>query len=189
VHATPAIWNGVAYFGGCDEYFHGVRISDGVEVLKLAVEGYSIASPAIAAGVGYWGTYGNEVIAVDLGTKKVKWRFEDKDRPFPYYSSAALARDFLVIGGRDKMVRAIDLASGKSKWSFATRARVESSPAIVGDKVVVGGGDGKVYVLDLASGKKVWEFEAGSGFTASPAVAGGRIVIGDTDGKLYAFGG
>ena len=87
------------------------------------------------------------------------------------------------------MVRALDMATGKPRWSFATRARVDSSPAIAGDRVVIGGGDGKLYVLELSSGKTVWEFEAGAGFTASPAIAAGRIVIGDTDGKLYAFGG
>ena len=31
VHATPALVNGIAYFGGCDEVFHGVRVADGVE--------------------------------------------------------------------------------------------------------------------------------------------------------------
>ena len=60
----------------------------------------------------------------------------------------------MVLGGRDKMVRAIDLATGKPRWSFATRARVESSPAIAGDRVVVGSSDGKLYVLDLATGQE-----------------------------------
>jgi eukaryotic-like serine/threonine-protein kinase len=189
VHATPAIWNGVAYFGGCDEFFHGVRVSDGVEVFKLSAEGYSIASPAIVNGVAYWGTYGNEVIAVDIAAKKVIWRFTDPDRQFPFASSAALTNTLVILGGRDKNVRALERAGGKARWAFPTGARVEGSPALAGDKVVVGSGDGKVYMLDVASGKKVWEFNAGSGFTASPAVAGGRIVIGDLDGKVYAFGG
>ena len=189
VHATPAIWNGVAYFGGCDEFFHGVRLSDGAEVVKLSADGYSIASPAIGNGVAYWGTYGNEVIAVDIAAKKVVWRFTDPDRQFPFASSAALTDTTVILGGRDKMVRALDRASGKARWAFATAARVESSPAIAGDKVVVGSGDGKLYMLDVASGKKLWEFNAGAGFTASPAVAGGRVVIGDVDGKVYAFGG
>src|SRR5688572_5583091 len=188
VHATPAIWNGVAYFGGCDEVFHGVRVSDGVKVLSLATEAYTAASPTIAAGIAYYGTFANEVVAVDITAKKVKWRFVDPDRQFPYYSSAALSNGMIVLGGRDKNVRAIDMATGKQRWVFPTRARVESSPAVAGGRVVVGSSDGKLYVLDLASGKKVWEFEAGAPITASPAISGGRIIIGDGDGRLYAFG-
>ena len=137
VHATPAIWNGVAYFGGCDEIFHGVRISDGVEVVRLSTGAYTAASAAIAGGVAYYGTFANDVVAVDIAAKKVKWRFEDPDRQFPFYSSAAISNGLVILGGRDKMVRAIDLATGKQRWSFATRARVESSPAIAGDRVVV----------------------------------------------------
>jgi len=85
-------------------------------------------------------------------------------------------------------VHALDAATGKRRWSFATRARVDSSPAVAGDRVVVGSGDGKLYVLDMQSGKKIWEFEAGAAITASPAIANGRIVIGDTDGRVYAIG-
>jgi outer membrane protein assembly factor BamB len=148
VHATPAIWNGVAYFGGCDEMFHGVRIADGSKVVELAIEAYTAASAAIGAGVAYFGTFNNDVVAVDLTTRRIRWRFADPDRQFPYYSSAAVGSGLVVIGGRDKMVRAIDLATGKQRWSFTTKARVESSPAIAGDRVVVGSGDGKLYLLD-----------------------------------------
>jgi outer membrane protein assembly factor BamB len=192
VHSTPAIWNGVAYFGGCDEVFHGVRISDGTKVLSLATQAYTAASPAIAAGVAYYGTFANEVVAVDIAAKRVKWRFLDPDRQFPFYSSAALSVSgnggTMVLGGRDKNVRALDMGTGKQRWSFTTRARVESSPAIAGTRVIVGSSDGKLYVLDLASGKKLWEFDAAAPFTASPAVADGRVIIGDGDGRLYAFG-
>jgi outer membrane protein assembly factor BamB len=188
VHATPAVWNGIAYFGGCDEYFHGVRLTDGVHVMKLSTNAYTAASPAIAASVAYYGTFANDVVAVDIAARRVKWRFEDPDRQFPFYSSAALANGLMVLGGRDKQVRALDMATGKPRWAFATRARVDSSPAIAGDRVIVGSGDGTLYILNLTTGAKVWEYDAGAAFTASPAVSGGRIVIGDTDGRVYAFG-
>jgi outer membrane protein assembly factor BamB len=125
VHATPSIWNGVAYFGGCDEMFHGVRLTDGVEVVRLATDAYTAASAAIANGVAYYGTFANEVVAIDIAAKKVKWRFEDPDRKFPYYSSAAIADGVAVLGGRDKNVRAIDLATGKQR-GCSRRARGSS---------------------------------------------------------------
>ena len=34
----------------------------------------------------------------------------------------------MILGGRDKIVHAIDTATGKAAWTFATRARVDSSP-------------------------------------------------------------
>ena len=188
VHATPAIVNGVAYFGGCDEFFHGVRISDGREVMNLNTDAYTAASAAIDGGTAYYGTFANDVVAVDIAARKIRWRFEDPERQFPFYSSAALSADAVIIGGRDKNVRSLDRATGKPRWSFPTQARIDSSPAVAGDRVVVGSGDGRVYVLDLATGKKVWEFEGGAGFTASPAIANGRIVIGNVDGKIFAIG-
>ena len=80
------------------------------------------------------------------------------------------------------------MKTGKAAWTFATRARVDSSPAIVGGRVYIGSSDGRLYVLDAQSGKKLWEFDAGSALTASPAVAAGRLVIGSQDGRIYVLG-
>jgi outer membrane protein assembly factor BamB len=85
-------------------------------------------------------------------------------------------------------VHAIDAASGKAVWTFATRARVESSAAVAGSRVYIGSSDGRFYVLDLATGKPVWQYESGAPMTASPAIADGVVVIGTTDGTILAFG-
>ena len=85
-------------------------------------------------------------------------------------------------------MHAVDAGSGKGLWTFATQARVESSPAIVGTRVFVGSSDGRLYALDLERGTRLWEFNAGAALTASPAVAAGRLVIGSNDGRIYCFG-
>jgi outer membrane protein assembly factor BamB len=81
------------------------------------------------------------------------------------------------------------VATGEAAWTFATRARIDSSPAVCDGRVYVGAGDGRLYVLDLAKGTRVADFDAASGITASPAIAAGRLVIGTVDGQLYCFGG
>ena len=144
--------------------------------------------PAVIDGVAYYGTFANNVIAVDLKSQETLWRYEHPIRHFPFYSSAAVAHGKVIVGGRDKMVHAIDQKTGESVWTFSTGARVESSPVIAGARVYIGSSDGRFYVLDLASGEKVWAFEAGAPFVASPALASGRIVIGTQDGILYCFG-
>jgi outer membrane protein assembly factor BamB len=178
---------GTAYVTGCDALFRALRIADGKELFRISSGAYTGASPALSNGRAYYGTFENEVIAVDLGSRKVLWRYKP-ERQFPFYSSAAVAGGKVVLGGRDKVVHALDAATGKAAWTFTTRARVDSSPAVAGGKVCVGSGDGRIYVLDLARGTKLEEFDAASPVSASPAVADGRIVLGTQDGQVLAFG-
>jgi outer membrane protein assembly factor BamB len=125
---------------------------------------------------------------VDLESRSVVWRYEHEERHFPFYSSAALAEGKMVLGGRDRMVHTLDLETGRAVWTFATRARIDSSPAVAGGRVYVGSGDGRLYVLDLKTGEALEDFDSASAFVASPAIAAGRLVIGAVDGQLYCFG-
>jgi eukaryotic-like serine/threonine-protein kinase len=187
VHSTPGIANGLAFIAGCDEVFRAIRISDFKEVFNVSSGAYTGASPALRSGMAYYGTFSNEVLGVSLAKKEVAWRYEHPQRKFPFYSSAAVTASRVVLGGRDKLVHGLSL-NGKAAWTFATRARVESSPAIAGGRVYVGSNDGRFYVLSLTNGAKLWEFNAGAPLSASPAIANGKIVIGSQDGRLYCFG-
>lgn len=187
VQSTPAVHDGVVYVAGCDDSLRGVSLANGKEVFRISA-GNTGASPAVEGNRVYLGTFNNEVLAFDPRASKIIWRYEHPDRKFPYYSSAALTDGKVIVGGRDRMVHAIDAATGKSVWTFATRARVDSSPAVAGGRVYIGSGDGRLYVLDVATGRKDWEFDTGGAVTASPAIAAGRIVVGSTGGTLYCFG-
>src|ERR1044072_4027807 len=187
VHSTPSIANGMAFIAGCDELFRAIRIADGKEVFNVSSGAYAGASPALRDGSAVYGTFDNQVLGVNLAQRKIAWVYEHPERKFPYYSSAAVTPTRIVIGGRDKLVHGLTPA-GKGVWTFATRARVESSPADPGGRGFVGANDGRFYVLHLTDGAKLWEFDAGAPLSASPAIANGRIVIGTQDGRLYCFG-
>jgi outer membrane protein assembly factor BamB len=189
VHATASVSNGLAYISGCDGVLRGIRITDGKEMVSITTGSYTGASPALSAtGFAYFGTFDNNVLAFNLKTRRPVWHYENPQRQFPFYSSAALAGNKVIVGGRDKSVHSLNALNGKQFWEFVTKSRVESSPAVVGDRVYVGSNDGRFYVLDVATGNKLWEFNAGAPLSASPAIADGRIVIGSQDGKLYCFG-
>ncbi|MCP9495279.1 MAG: PQQ-binding-like beta-propeller repeat protein [Pyrinomonadaceae bacterium MAG19_C2-C3] len=188
VHSTAGVSNGIAHIAGCDEQFRAIRISDGREVFRVSSGAYTGASPALWQGNAFYGTFNNEVMGVNLVARKVGWHYQHPQRQFPFYSSAGAVDGRIVVGGRDKMVHCLDAFSGRSLWTFATQARVESSPALAAGRVFVGSNDGRFYVLDFNSGRKVAEFNAGAPISASPAVAQGRVVIGAQDGRLYCFG-
>ncbi len=187
VHSTPAIDKDTVYVSGCDEQLRGIDAATGKLRFSLPLGGYTGASVAVRDGQAYVGTFANEVLGIDLVKRAVRWTYRHPTRNFPFYASAALSGDRVVLGGRDKLVHCLSASTGKELWSFTTRARVESSPLVVGGRVFVGSNDGVLYELDLAAGKKVWEFTAGAPLSASPAAAAGALVIGSQDGVLYCF--
>jgi outer membrane protein assembly factor BamB len=128
VHATAAVAGGITYVTGCDQRLRAVRIADGKEAFEVSSDAYTGASPAIVGDRAYFGTFENEVLGVDLKAHRIVWRYEHPQRKFPFYSSAAVSDGKVVLGGRDKMVHALDAATGRELWSFATQGRVESWP-------------------------------------------------------------
>ena len=129
------------------------------------------------------------MLGVNLKKRSIGWRYQHPERKFPFYSTAAITPGKVIVGGRDKIVHALNPADGKVIWTFQSRARIDSSPAIAGDRIFIGSNDGRFYVLRQTDGTKLWEFTAGAPLSASPAIAAGRIVIGAQDGRIYCFGG
>jgi outer membrane protein assembly factor BamB len=188
VHGTPAIAGEYVLAAACDGNLHVVNLSDGTPVRKVPLGSVSGSAAAVGGTRVYLGCYGNQVIAIDWQAGRMLWQFEDKDHGFPFLSSAAVTDGFVVIGGRDKHVRAFDPGTGRQRWEFATKGRVDSSPVVVGERAFFGSADGNLYVVDLATGKELWRFTAGGAISASPAVGEGCLVIGTEDGVVYCFG-
>ena len=198
VHGTPGIWTQVssgsdkadnfAIVTGCDSYLRVININDGTQTQQIDLGAYVGASPAISQDRVYCGTYGTEILGVALDTGEIAWRYRHPKRRFPFFASAALTEDSVIIGGRDKMVHALSQATGESLWTYTAKSRIESSAVIVGRRAFVGTTRGVFIALDITTGESVWEFATGSSIAASPSVSEGRIYIGTEDGILYCFG-
>ena len=145
-------------------------------------------SPLIAGDMAYFGNFENQVLAVDLAKGEPVWAYEHEVRKFPYYSSPALVDGRLLIGGRDKMMRALNAETGEELWTFRTRGKIDASPVVSGDLVIFGDTAGKLFILNHADGKKIWEYDTGSGIIASPAIADNKMVIGTDNGQVFCFG-
>ncbi len=188
VHGTVGVTDGKAVVAGCDQKLHILQLSDGKPLETVDLRSVSGCSAAILDDTVYVGTFGNEVLAIDLKRGERRWTFTNKDRDFPFYASAAVTDELVIIGSRDKLVHALDRKTGKPRWQFRTRGRVDSSPVVAGDRVWVGSSDGNLYALDLRRGEERWRYEAGSPITASPAIGGDCLVIGTEDGDILCFG-
>ncbi|HYW78783.1 MAG TPA: PQQ-binding-like beta-propeller repeat protein, partial [Thermoguttaceae bacterium] len=70
-------------------------------------------------------------------------------------------------------LRAIDLRSGQTAWTFTTGGRIDSPPTIHEGQVLLGCRDGYVYSLRAADGALAWRFRAAR--DPRRIVANGRV--------------
>ena len=161
VHCTPAIDNATVYVSGCDEELRGIDMATGKQRFAVPLRGYTGASAAVVDNAAYVGTFGNEVMSLDLARRAVRWTYRHRARELPFYSSAAVAGDRLVLGGRDKIVHCLARRTGRAIWTFATRARVDSSPLIA---------DGRVFVGSLTGSSTNWTWPPARRSGSSPPV-------------------
>jgi glucose dehydrogenase len=187
VHGSPAITDAQVLVAGCDEHLHVLKLSDGQEVTRVSMGSVSGASAAIVDSKAFVGTYGHQFLGIDWKMGHVLWTHEDAERQFPILSSAAVTAQTVLVGGRDKRLRALDPKSGQLQWVFATDGRIDASPVAVGSRVFIASADGNLYGIDVTTGKEVWRFETGAPISASPAVGDGCLVIGNEDGTIFCF--
>ena len=103
-------------------------------------------------------------------TLKLLWKYEAGDS---IDSSAAIVDGAVYVGSLTGDLMALDLATGKLRWKYATGGSIgESSPAVAGGTVYVGDGDGVLHAVRTADGQPVWTFKTTQEIKSSPVVAG-----------------
>ncbi|MDR0869431.1 MAG: PQQ-binding-like beta-propeller repeat protein [Planctomycetaceae bacterium] len=185
IRCFPAIVGRKCFVAGCDAKFHIVDIDKGTAAAKIELEAPTGSTPAVWNDYVFFGTEGNEFLAVDWKKEKIVWRYKAKQA---FRSPAACKDGLVIVCGMDKAVRCFAAATGEQRWEFRTKGRMEESGALIaGNRVYVPCSDSFLYVLDLQNGEKVNAVELGGKLRACPATDGKRIVIGTDDGTLFCL--
>jgi outer membrane protein assembly factor BamB len=174
------------------------------------------ATPAIADGTVYIGSYDGKFYAFNAQTGALKWKFatdgerrfeakglhgmQPKDQtiadPFDIFlSSPVVANGVVYFGSGDGNLYALDSATGHLRWKFKTGDVVHASPALADGVLFFGSWDSYFYAVDAATGKEKWRFHGGEdplihnqvGFQSSPAVVNRTVYTGCRDSNLYAL--
>ena len=66
-----------------------------------------------------------------------------------FKSSPTVTEDTVYLGDEDGVFHAIDRATGKSRWKFATGGEIYSSAAVTDGRIVFGSYDNNLYCLNL----------------------------------------
>ncbi len=153
------------------------------------------ASPALADGTLFVGSWDSYFYALDAASGREKWRFktgEDKEiyNQVGLQASPAVSDGTVYFGCRDSNFYAVDAKSGEKKWAFNNKGSwVIGSAAVKDGKVYFATSDsGLFYALDAQSGAQLFSWESKKWpMFSSPAVAGGMLYIGSNEGKLFAI--
>jgi outer membrane protein assembly factor BamB len=110
----------------------------------------------------------------------IRWKFKAKDA---VEGSAAIAHGVVYIGAMDGSLHALDLATGKSKWTYKA-GPIKGGPSFHDGKVFVGDADGIFHCVDANTGKKLWTYDAGGEVTSGGNFSGNTVIFGAYDEHL-----
>ncbi|MBO0914415.1 outer membrane protein assembly factor BamB family protein [Streptomyces laculatispora] len=192
--AGPAVHDGTVYLWQ-DARLRAVDARTGVERWS-----YPVGDAASCGGVplrvtpapdGYaYVCAGTRVLALDIGSGRVRWHFES---PAVFLSPPAFAPGPAVTGGGVYLadylgtVYALDASTGKDRWRIATESRQSTEPVLVTTGNVHVGSGSALYTLDAVTGTPKWRFAAGGEVVGAPVVADGRVHFGSADHVLYTL--
>jgi outer membrane protein assembly factor BamB len=176
IAGSLALFDGVVYVGSYGSRVYALDAITGephwittVEPGLLAEFGSSgfYATPAIAYGHVYLGDLDGREIALDAGTGKVLWARRIGGR---IYSSNAVYRRTVYVGSLEgHALRALDAATGDTRWTFSKAdGPIIGSPTVLGGLVYFSTLARTTYALDALTGRVVWTFPDGE---YSPVVA------------------
>ena len=191
--SSPAVVDGVVYFGSGDGRVYAVDAATGAERWHAQTGDVVHASPAVADATVYVGSWDGDFYALDAASGALRWRFQaGRDdvlhNQVGFQSSAAVVGGVVYVGCRDSKLYALDAATGQERWRYDNEGSwVVGSPAVANGRVVFATSDSrKFHVLDAATGKPVASQEAGAFMFSSPTLAGDVVLVGVLHGQLDA---
>src|SRR5947209_2155586 len=152
----------------------------------LAVTAVVLLSAAASAD---WPLFRGNPLMTGVGQARLpdqlqeRWTFKCKRG---VESAPAVVNGVVYVASLDKNLYALDLATGKEKWTVQLGAS-KASPSVKGDRVYVGDLDGNFYCVKAATGEKIWTFETGGEIMSGCNFHGDNILIGSHDSTLYCL--
>ncbi len=137
------------------------------------------SSAAIVGGTVYVGVQSADLLAIDLETGRLRWKYRAKDGIGE--SSPAVHDGVVYIGDLAGLLHAVRAADGKALWTFKTEGEIKSSPVVAGNRVLIGSYDGKLYCLSARDGKLLWKFTTSNYVHATPVISGGIVYLAGCD--------
>jgi outer membrane protein assembly factor BamB len=163
VHTTPAFSDDKVFVGSFDGHLYALNTNDGSLLWKFKSVGHRyfpkgemMGSPVVANNLVLIGSRDYNLYALDVNQGYCHW-----NKQFPFgWAMALTPNDSIVYVGTsdDRLIAAMDVASGATRWSTPTQFNIFGPASITSTKGYVGTLMGKLFCIDLKTGKVEWIF-------------------------------
>jgi hypothetical protein len=147
VRSSPAIVDGVGYFGSQDRCVYAFNANTGAQIWNYGTGGEIYSSPAVAYGKVFIGSSDGVFRALNKDTGSLVWTYNDPEPSGNGSGYAPVVADGVVyIEGANKIV-ALNATNGSLIWIYGIPVSTYTSPSIADGKVYMGSSNGNVYCI------------------------------------------
>ncbi len=181
---TPAIEQGLVYFGDAAGDFYAVNEASGTVAWSVNTVNAIESDPAVDSGLVFYGGDGGDIHADNASTGTNVWRQSIGGN----VSSPAVAGGSVYVGTSQGNLVALDELTGAIEWTNAVGGAITSAPAVDtgAGLVVVTTSAGSVDAVSTSNGATSWTDSLGSAATG-PMIDAGDVYVAAQSGKVVGL--
>ena len=185
--ASPAVAEGVAYFGDESGAFHAVEVTTGKQKWQYQTDAGVISSANFYQERVIFGSYDHQLYCLQRNDGALLWKLETDGY---LHATPTLVGENVIIGGCDGLIRLVRIRDGAEIKKISAGAYVAASMAVSENRAYVGTFGNKVLCLNAGTGELIWQYDPPQRdfpFFASAAVRGEIVVAAGRDKTVYAL--
>jgi outer membrane protein assembly factor BamB len=181
---TPAINEGVIYYGDEAGYFYGLTETTGEPVFAVTVGSPIESDPAVDGEDVYFGDDGGDAVALNSANGASAWSTDIGGD----VSSPTVVGDTVYVGSSNGDVDALNTSTGDVDWTASAGGPVSSAPAVdaKANLVVVTDSSGTVEAFSATTGESAWTATAGGSVTGA-MISGADVYVATSAGDVVAL--
>lgn len=147
IWSTPAVDNGIGYFGSFDHNVYAVTLNDGKELWHYETGGVVAGKPLVFDGKVIAGSFDKSLYAISVEDGTVVWTFEADNW---FWAGAVTDGSTIFAPNMNGNIYALD-RNGNLLWKYDVGSSIVSSPVLVPRGLVVAAKEGKLVLLDTGT--------------------------------------
>ena len=171
-----------------DGVVFGLDLDNGVQVWKTDIGAPVYNTPAANEGLVFLPTTRGVVHAIDAGTGRREWTYSVPDESMRFSAPAVVSEhNWLIVGGTDNMVRALNGADGQLIWEADVEAATNTAPLVTQNTIYVGTLRSKIFGIDKTTGTLIWSHETTGRVKSAIAAYDGMLVVMAETQQVFAL--